>query len=353
MGSIDERKTKSGKIVYDASVRRRGQKKIYRTFLRLTDARNWMLDTESDIRNGRYLPPQAEPKKHTLADAIDRYMLDELPKKLLSIRDQTRHLLWFKDQAGERFLAEVTPALLTELKSIYLRSVTRFKKPPRPQSWNRYISSLSCVFQCCVRDWEWLETNPARRVRREREAPGRIRFLSDDERERLLEACRNSNAKNLYPFVVLALSTGMRRSEIRYLTWDQVDLTQGTLILSRTKNGTARRVPVRGLALSLLLEHSKIRRIDSKFVFPGEKSSAFNPDNRWYKALKAAQLTDFRLHDLRHCTASYLAMNEASLLEIAEVLGHKTLQMVKRYSHLAESHTAGVVERMNKKIFGL
>ncbi len=152
MGSIKERKTKNGKAVYDAAVRRLGQKKIYRTFLRLTDARNWVLDTESDIRNGRYQAPQVEPARHILTDAIERYMLDELPKKPLSIRDQTRHLHWFKERAGRRLLCDITPALLTELKSIYLRSTTRFKKPPRPQSWNRYISSLSCVLQCCVRD---------------------------------------------------------------------------------------------------------------------------------------------------------------------------------------------------------
>ena len=72
----------------------------------------------------------------------------------------------------------------------------------------------------------------------------------------------------------------------------------------------------------------------------------------WGEAVTEAKLLNFRFHDLRHSCASYLAMNGASLLEIAEVLGHKTMQMVKRYSHLAESHTALVVERMNKSIFG-
>ena len=245
---------------------------------------------------------------------------------------------------------------MTELKSIFFRGTTRFKRAPRPQSWNRYISSLSCVFQCCIRDWEWLETNPARRIRREREAPGRIRFLSDEEWERLLDACERSESKNLYPFVVLALSTGMRRSEIRFLTWDQVDLTKGVLILNYTKNGTARRVPICKLALTLLREHAKVRRIDSKFVFPGERraapGAAFNPDNYWYRAVEEAQIADFRFHDLRHSAASYLAMSGTPLLDIAEILGHKTLQMVKRYSHLSDSHIADAVARMNEKIFG-
>ena len=72
----------------------------------------------------------------------------------------------------------------------------------------------------------------------------------------------------------------------------------------------------------------------------------------WTFAVQRAGITNFRFHDLRHSAASYLAMGGASLAEIAEVLGHKTLQMTKRYTHLTESHTRGVVERMNQAIFG-
>ena len=114
---------------------------------------------------------------------------------------------------------------------------------------------------------------------------------------------------------------------------------------------------MRGLALDLLRQHAKVRHINSDYVFPGEDTGRtgepFALDRFWRDAVKAAGLVNFRFHDLRHSTASYLAMNGASLLEIAEVLGHKTLQMVKRYSHLAESHTADVVAEMNRKIFGV
>ena len=79
---------------------------------------------------------------------------------------------------------------------------------------------------------------------------------------------------------------------------------------------------------------------------------AIFPRAAWERAIAAAEIKDFRFHDLRHSTASYLAMQGASLVEIADVLGHKTLQMVKRFSHLSEAHTRGVVDRMNEKIFG-
>ena len=196
---------------------------------------------------------------------------------------------------------------------------------------------------------------PLRRVRREKEVPGRVRFLSDEERDRLLDVCKRNDSPNLYPVVVLALSTGMRRSEMRFLTWDRIDLAKGTIILNDTKNKERRRVAVRGLALDLLRDHAKVRRIDTTFVFPGPKTKftgqPFDLDNFWAHAVSDAALDDFKFHDLRHSCASYLAMGGATLLEIAEVLGHKTLAMVKRYSHLAESHTAGVVERMNERIF--
>lgn len=356
MGTITEVKTAKGKVVYDAEVRHRGRPTVYKRFDRRTEARCWVQDTESDLRTGQHVT-QIEAQRHTLADAVDRFILEELPKKPRYYHDQKREVTWFKQQAGSRTLAETTPALLNELKGRFLRGITRYHRPRLPQTWNRYLSSISCVFEMCVREWLWLETNPARRIRREKEARGRTRFLSEEERTRLLEACKSSTSPTLYPLVVLALSTGMRRSEIKKLTWPQLDLAKGVILLSDTKNGEPRRVAVRGLALELLQQHAKVRRIDTPLVFPAERvikpGQPYQVDGSFKRAVKAAGLENFRFHDLRHSCASYLAMNGASLLEIAEVLGHKTLQMVKRYSHLAESHTANVVAEMNKKIFGI
>jgi integrase len=356
MGSIRQRKNGAGKIVFDAEVKHRGFPTRYKTFSRLTDARIWIQDTESTIRSGRYIP-SVEAQRHTVAAAIERYIAEELPRKhLRSELDHKRQLEWFKKEIGGRALSEISPAVINELRGKFLRGTNRHGQIRRPQSWNRCLSALSCVFQACAFEWEWLEYNPARRVSREKEARGRTRFLSDDERERLLSACTQSRSVNLYPLVVLTLSTGMRSGEVSRLTWEQVDLNAGVIILTETKNGETRRVPVRGLALRVLKDHAKVRRIGTNFVFPGEKTRrtgrAFELALYWKEAVKAAELKDFRFHDLRHSCASYLAMDGASLLDIAEVLGHKTLQMVKRYSHLTESHVAGVVERMNRKIFG-
>jgi integrase len=150
----------------------------------------------------------------------------------------------------------------------------------------------------------------------------------------------------------------MRRGEIMNLTWDRVDLHRRAITLrpEDTKSQERRSAPIVGHAHEVLKELSKVRRIDTHLVFPAPVDGRTEPKpiditSAWERALKKAGIEDFRFHDLRHTAASYLAMNGATLAEIAEVLGHKTLQMVKRYAHLTESHTSKVVERMNRAVF--
>jgi integrase len=125
---------------------------------------------------------------------------------------------------------------------------------------------------------------------------------------------------------------------------------RGVITLNKTKNRERRAVPVAGQARAAMLEWSKVRRIDTDAVFPGpspDKRLAIDP--AWYAALERAGIENFRFHDLRHSAASYLAMSGATAPEIAAVLGHKTLAMVKRYAHLSDPHTATVVNRMVEK----
>jgi integrase len=154
--------------------------------------------------------------------------------------------------------------------------------------------------------------------------------------------------------VILAISTGARKTEIMSLRWKQVDLERGVITLYETKNGEIRALPLVSKALSLMKQRAKVRRIDTDLVFPSKYAPTQPIDLRlpFETALKTAGIVDFKWHDLRHTCASYLLMNGASLAEIAGVLGHKTLAMVKRYAHMSHAHTAKIVEKMNKKIFG-
>ena len=374
MAAIEKRTAQDGAVSYRVKVRLKGKPTQSATFERLTDAKKWAASIESAIREGRHFT-KAEAKRHTLADMVDRYARDVLPGK--PNRDaQGPQLEWWKAQLGAYTLADVTPAMIAECRD---RLADDPQKPGvdrlSPATINRYLAALSHAFTIAVKEWGWLEDSPVRRVTKGKESRGRVRFLSDDERSRLLAACKVSSNAALYPVVVLALSTGMRQGEIMGLHWREpkappdaawgvVDPEAGRIVLHATKNGERRVLPLVGHAADCVRELAKVRRLDTDLLFPsahkprpkpGKPAGDIKPvDLRkpWETALKRAEIEDFHFHDLRHSAASYLAMNGASLAEIAETLGHKTLAMVKRYSHLSEAHTASVVSRMNAAIFG-
>lgn len=357
MANIEKRISNDGKSSYRVKVRLKGYPVQSATFERKTDAAKWAQSTESAIRENRHFKT-TEGKRHTVAELIKRYSEDVLPQTPKSQRDQLRQLEWWKNELGRYTLADVTPALIAQCRDNLAKGVTHHGKSRSPATVNRYLAALSVAFTTAVKEWGWIEDTPLRKVSKLRESRGRVRFLSDYERQRLLKACKESGNRYLYPVVVLALSTGMRHGEIMGLTWDVVDLESGRAILHDTKNNERRAVAITGHARDVLQELSKIRRIDCSLLFPAKKIAPQKPQKpmdlrfSWLSAVEKAELKDFHFHDLRHSAASYLAMNGASLAEIAEVLGHKTLQMVKRYAHLSEGHTARVVESMNQKIFG-
>ena len=354
MANIEKRNSSDGVTSYRVKIRLKGFPVQSATFERITDAKKWVQQTEAAIREGRYFKT-TEGKRHTLVELIDRYIRDVLPHKPRSACDQMRQLKWWSAEIGSHALSDVTPSLIAQYRDKLAGGITCHGKLRSPATVNRYMAALSIVFTTAVKEWGWVDDTPMRKVSKGKESRGRVRFLSDDERPRLLKACKESSNPYLYPVVVLALSTGMRQGEIMGLTWDDVDLNRGRAILHETKNNERRGVAITGHALELLKGLTKVRRIDSNFLFPSKRNRSQKPiDLRapWEAALKKTGVEDFKFHDLRHSAASYLVMNGASLAEIAEVLGHKTLQMVKRYAHLSEGHTARVVASMNDKIFG-
>ena len=352
MGTVRKRQTKDGTISYHSQVRLRGYPPQTATFARKTDAALWVQQTEAAIREGRHFKT-SEAKRHTVSELIDRYRREVLSgKPERKRRDQERHLDWWAAQIGTHRLSDLSPALIAEHREKLRSGMTVRKRRRAPGTVNRYLTSLSHALTVAVREWGWVADNPVRKVAKLKEPRGRVRFLSDEERDRLLTACSDSADPQLYPLVVLALSTGARRGELLGLRWPDVDLRRGVAVLHETKNDERRALPLAGLALELLQEQAGVRRIDSDLIFAGPTGRATFPRAAWEAALTAAQIEDFRFHDLRHSAASYLAMSGATLAEIAEVLGHKTLAMVKRYSHLTEQHTSAVVARMNERIFG-
>lgn len=208
-----------------------------------------------------------------------------------------------------------------------------------PATLNRYLISLAALFTWARKN-RVLPRNhesPTRYVDKYSEGRGRVRYLSDDERSRLLAACRESAWPRLYMLVLMAITTGARRGELLGLQWKDVDLDRGEAILHDTKNGD-RRVLV--LIDQVINELSQFAPTDAHksqaLVFRSRlrPSQPYASAKVFNEAVAAAGIKNFRFHDCRHCTASYMAQHGASLLEIADTLGHRQLRMVQRYAHL-------------------
>ncbi len=352
MANIREYVTKDGKKKIHVQIRLKGHQPQTATFDRLTDAKKWIQETESDIRNNRYFKT-SESRKHTFNELADRYITTIVPQKKTA-KDQIAQLHWWKSKIGEKLLADITSSLISELKDKLLSEKTTRGKNRTSATTNRYLAVLSHTFTIACKEWGWLFDNPLRNISKPKEPRGRVRFLSDNEREHLLNACEESKNPYLLTIVILALSTGMRLGEIMNLTWANVDFGRFRIILEQTKNDERRQVPLVGKSLILLTKLNNNRSVCTNHLFPAKAYVDKPMDIRsaWDAAIKRADIKDFRFHDLRHSCASYLAMNGASMAEIAAILGHKTLQMTKRYTHLSNSHISDVVSRMNEKILG-
>ena len=187
-------------------------------------------------------------------------------------------------------------------------------------------------------EWEAIAAVP--RIRLEREAEGRVRWLEADEEARLLDACRASRNPWLAGIVTVALETGLRRGELLGLTWDRVDLSRAVIRLELTKNGRRREVPMRQAVYDVLASLPEPRQ--GKVWKLRDIRTAFE------NAVEVARLDDFHFHDLRHHFASWFMMNGGQLLALKEILGHRSLRMTERYAHLAPEHLRGEMVRTDR-----
>lgn len=351
-------------VSYRVQVRVKGRSES-ETFPNLKEAKEWAASTETAIRQHKHFPHAAARRKSfdALAKDYADTKLPEFDEKERTTR--VRQLNWWAKQFAGLSLAEVTKEKISEARdNLVAETFTRGKEHTNkktgvvtlPKEYkrtgatvNRYMASLSCALSFAVKERGLLERNPVSNIDRKKEPRGRTRFLSDEDRAKLLAACAKSEWAPLHTLVLLAITTGARKGELIGIRWADVDLKKGRVLVSETKNDDQRTLPLAGKALEALRELKLHNSSRSEFVFPqpsGLPGAYEHFDGHWYAALELAGITDFHFHDLRHTTASMLAAQGCSLLEIADVLGHKTLAMVKRYSHLVVDHKASVIEKM-------
>lgn len=279
-------------------------------------------------------------------------------------RDSTRvqRLGWWSRQLGQVTLQDLSDdhvhaaleALANQASRYYAgkdadeRPIYRAKrKPLAPATINRYSASLAAVITWAIKKRIAPKgyVHPCRSIERRTENNERTRFLTDDERQRLLQACKASAWPRLYVLVLMALTTGARKGELVGLRWRDVDFERAEARVAVTKNGDPRVLP---LVPAVVEELRRFEGASSALVFASrqtpDKAYAFEP--RFHQALAEARIRGVTFHTLRHSCASMLAKNGATLLEIGDLLGHRQLQMTKRYSHLATAHKAALVNRV-------
>ena len=352
MATFVRRKDSKGKDRITAMVRLQGLPRKTATFENMTKAKKWAQQMEVNLRDGRFFK-KSESIKHTVNELVERFIEEMEIRSFKSINNYTQMLRWWSQELGHLKLSELTTSLIKEKQTQLSLGTTVRGKRRSPARVNRYLAVLSSALSTAVREWEWLDENPCSKVRSLTEPQGRVRFLSDEEREKLIEACRNSHNSNLLLVFLMALSTGARRMEIWKLKWEDVDLIEGHITLKDTKNKETRGLVLHGPALNLLKEKSLKTNQSKGLIFPSSKNpdQPFDFKRPFQMALKKANIEDFTWHDIRHTTASYLAMQGASPSEIASVLGHKSLDMVKRYSHISRAHTSEVLRKLNQSLF--
>ena len=233
---------------------------------------------------------------------------------------------------GEQYLSEITLAMAEQYKGQRLTVVD-------PATVNKELNCLKAMLNKAVA-WKHLKTHPLVGMTLLKEPPGRLRYLTLEEKDRLLEAC--ADPLYLRPIVELAMHTGMRRGNIVKLRCADIDLKRRMILLPRTKNNERNVIPMNDTVAAVL--QAMPRHLNSDVLFPGVNGNMVTM--AFKRACRRAGIPDFRFHDLRHTFGSYLAMEGFNLRTIQQLLGHKDLRMTMRYSHLSAEHLQQAVNRL-------
>ena len=311
------------------------RRKSYRADWTKDDAEKALAKALLDVKE-----PKTEPAGITLKDAAARYLAAKARKK--SLAEDKRQLEHLKAAFGEDApLSQITAARVSEYRAQRLGTKSvRTERVLTAAAINRPLALLRHLLRLAHEEWEVLAAVP--KIRLEKEPQGRTRWLEAEEEARLLAACAESLNKSLSAIVTVALQTGLRKSELLELTWDRLDMTRGVIRLEVTKSGKRREVPMRQVVYNAL---STLPGPHEGCVWPaGSIRTAFE------NAVTEAELEDFHFHDLRHTFASRYVMRGGSLPALQQILGHATLQMTMRYSHLSPKHLRDEMARTEREV---
>lgn len=348
MARIQTRKGKN-RTTFTATVRMKGFTPVARTFDTKGEAKSWAANLEREMRMGRYQDVRPV-EKITFSEALNKYLdlvsTTKRPNSERRDRDSAKAIL---DGFGKDLsLVDINAQRVVVYRDDRLKRVS-------PSTIQKEFALLSHLFNIARREWGLSVTNPVKAIARPKVSNDRTRFLTKEEAQKLLDVAQTSQNKKLYPYLLLMMHSGMRPSEAAGLKWDDVDLDARLVKLKITKT-VMRYVPLTEVVEKVLRSILPTDAENETFVFLPQSSPLLEKDltrpNLYFRrsfntARAKAGLEDVHLHDLRHTAASHLLMAGVDLRTLAEILGHKTLQMVLRYTHLLNDHKLKAVDRIN------
>src|SRR5437870_13720143 len=288
----------------------------------------------TQVLENRYFPPNRQLGRMPFKDFAQMYLEREGPL-LKSIRTERNRVLAWAREFGSRPLGQITR---TEIEAWRRERMSKC----RPATINRDLSRLRYVLNIAV-EWELLEESPMKGMKFLRENNARTRYLSLEECQRLIASCI---APHIRALVTVALHSGMRLGEILNLRRHDLDFASGFILVRDSKNGESRHVPMDATLSALFRAYP--HRLGTDLVF-SSRCGGHIVDVRtgFLNSCKRAELTDLHFHDLRHTFASQFVMAGGDLYILKEILGHKSLAMTTRYSHLSPTYKIKAIDRMN------
>ena len=290
-----------------------------------------------EVVDGKFDPNNIKGKHRTVL--ISEIIKDRRTpaSALKSSDDEHRYLTWWDNYLGQCAVKSIKPKDIEDAREVLIK-----RRIPKlsPATINRHLAALSAVFSYSVEN-EKAILNPVSRVKMEPEHNKRDRVPFTDEEIRLM-AVLPDRWKSL---IKLALHTGMRKTELLTLRWENVNLKNGIIHVTKTKSGKNRWVPLTKTSSEILAGLNRIRLIDNPYIFHGNIKGECLKDlpNHWEEYLKQAGIEDFQFHDLRHTCASQIAECTGDLYGLKKLMGHSTMEMTERYAHLCQDHLRKLV----------
>ena len=265
---------------------------------------------------------------------VDQYIENYAKVNKRSYKDDIYRGKLLKNYFGNIYLSEFNPYLIEKFKS-------KRKSEVKESTINRAVSLLHGMFNKAI-EWGYTEENPVSKVKMFKENNSILRYLTVDEMHRLIKSAPTERIRNV---IIVALNTGMRKSEIMNLKWEDIDLNDNFIYIRNSKNKEGRQIPMNDTLIELF---TNMEKTSKEHAFLNRKGDQYRDIRKpFQKALDNAGIKNFRFHDLRHTFASHMVMIGAEIITVSKLLGHKSIEMTMRYAHLSPEHKALAVRKLD------